>query len=46
MTYFMGMTGSEVAELLQVSVKTVRRDLASCTMWIGRDIGSTKPPDA
>jgi RNA polymerase sigma factor (sigma-70 family) len=39
MTFFVGLTQSEVAEVLDISTRTVRRDLASCILWISKDMG-------
>ena len=42
LTYFVGLTHRETADLFHISTRTVKRDLASCMMWIGRDMGSPK----
>jgi RNA polymerase sigma-70 factor (ECF subfamily) len=42
LTYFTGLTHKETAELFHISTRTVKRDLSSCMMWIGRDMGSPK----
>jgi RNA polymerase sigma-70 factor, ECF subfamily len=43
MTFLVGLTHKEVAELLRISTRTVRRDLASCMMWISRNMGLPMP---
>ena len=43
MSYFMGLSQSEIAETLDVTVRTVRRDLASCEAWLRSDMSSSRP---
>jgi RNA polymerase sigma factor (TIGR02999 family) len=40
MTYFVGFNRKDVAEALQISTKTVQRDLDSCMRWISREMGT------
>jgi DNA-directed RNA polymerase specialized sigma24 family protein len=41
LTYFVGLNRKDLAELFQISVKTVQRDLDSCMRWITREMGVT-----
>jgi RNA polymerase sigma factor (TIGR02999 family) len=43
LAFFMGLTHKEMADLLGVSTRTVRRDLDSCMLWIGREMASSIP---
>lgn len=41
LSYFMGLNQEEMAELFEVSTRTVKRDLAACLRWIRRDMTGT-----
>jgi RNA polymerase sigma factor (TIGR02999 family) len=42
--FFVGMTVEEVAELLRVSDKTVKRDWAMARAWLQRELGPPEKP--
>ena len=39
--FFGGMTIEEIAEILEISISTIRRDLDFAKVWLARELGST-----
>ena len=37
--YFLGLTNAEIAEIMKISERTVRRNLITIRAWLGREIG-------
>ena len=39
--FFGGMTIEEIAEIMEISISTIRRDLDFAKVWLARELGST-----